>query len=64
MIADTEPELLELKYISLNEEYTEQEILLAYNTQTKNCWYVDENTGNLVPLDYTKFFDNSGKLIL
>lgn len=62
MIADSEPELKDLKYISLYMEYINEELTFAYSTD-KKCWYVDSKTGDLIPVDYNKFFDNKGNFL-
>jgi len=63
MIADPEPKLTDLKYISLYVEYDEEKLTFAYNVKEKKCWYVDSKSGELVTVDYDKFFDKQGKLL-
>ena len=63
MIVDSDPELTEIKYISFYVEYINENLTLAYKKKEKKCWYLDSKSGNLIPVDYKKFFDKKGNLL-
>jgi hypothetical protein len=63
MKTDSEPELKkELKYLTVKNNYSDQELTFAVNFKNKLLWYVDKQK-NLISLEFERFFDNNNNFI-
>jgi hypothetical protein len=66
MKTDSEPELKQdLKYLTVKNNYSNDELTFAVNFKKQLLWYVDNTSKllDLVPVEFEKFFDKNNNFI-
>jgi hypothetical protein len=66
MKTDSEPELKqELKYLTIKNNYTNDELTFAVNFKKRLLWYVDTTSKllDLIPGEFDNFFDKENNFI-